>query len=418
MQEQEIIQLILALVKNAMSESEPVDVDCTDIRWEDVFEIAIRNQLIPFLYDPVERLAAQYPIPKDLLRGWKQVAIRSMLEEYDKYRALKLLLHEAEKENIKFIIFKGAVLASLYPKYYERFSSDTDIFVYQKDKDKAVALFERMGYVKSEAASKESVFVYHLRKPLFVVELHFSLWEDYTGTKISLMEEMNLTDEATLIRVHACGINMNTLGYEEHLIFQMIHIIKHFSLQGVSVRYLVDVTLYINQYGKQIDFNSFWRKMKQLSYGTFCDNFFCLCIHYLGLSPDIMKGREGSVIGVKKHLILDMIQVGMMFADKQAGWQLLGLMTPYFTGEAEIPKTKFKRKLVLLFPKSKNLPEEYAYAKRHPFLLPVAWIHKLLFYLIKWHKNKNDWYNAREKLTIAEHRLALLQNLGLVERGE
>jgi hypothetical protein len=124
------------------------------------------------------------------------------------------------------------------------------------------------------------------------------------------------------------------------------------------------------------------------------------------------------VTGDLQKLMTDLIDVGTIYEDKNAGWQILGIMTPYFIGEQEIPKSRFVRRIKILFPPSRALPEEYAYARKYKLLLPIAWIHKSVYFLIKRHRNKKNWYDAREKLMVAEYRLSLMRDLGLVDGGK
>lgn len=418
MKEQDKIKNILAIVKDAITKEHSFVEDFSVMDWEELYQLAQKSKCVALLYDSVEELAKTYDISENLRLRWKKEAMGYMLYEYNKYFALRTLLEKAKEQDILCIFFKGCVLADLYPKYYERTSSDADILVYEKDRDKAVQLLESLGYIKDEEESKELVYVYTMEKIMFQIELHFSLWEDYTGAKIERLEQMNLTDPNTLVELEACGLNVHTLGYEEHLVYQMFHIIKHFSLQGVSIRYLVDITLYINRYESYISKDAFWEKMDQIGYSKFCENFFYLCIQYLGMSPAIMEEREIQFAEKGNDFVLDLIHVGTLFEDKDAGWQLLGIMTPYFNGEANAPKSNLRRKLRILFPKREHLPEEYAYAKKHAILLPAAWIHKLASYLVKWYKHKDNWYDAKEKLKVAEHRLALMGSLGLLEEDE
>ena len=70
----------------------------------------------------------------------------------------------------------------------------------------------------------------------------------------------------------------------------------------------------------------------------------------------------------------------------------------------------------MVFPRAKDLPDEFAYAKKMKFLLPVAWVHKAVNYLIRWSKYRDIMYNTSEKLEVAEHRIALMKGLGLSEK--
>ena len=106
-----------------------------------------------------------------------------------------------------------------------------------------------------------------------------------------VLEKCKLTDTASFVELTACGIDVVTLGFTEHLIFQMFHIIKHFVVQGVGFRYFMDITLYINHYIKELDLQRFWNSMEELGYDKFCDVFFWCCNQCLGMTEIGMEGR-------------------------------------------------------------------------------------------------------------------------------
>lgn len=345
-----------------------------------------------------------------------RIPLEVVMDGYQQYSCIRRILQEAEKNEVELVLFKGCVLADLYPQYIQRVSCDTDILVNRKDKEKAICLFENLGYILKEESSNNEVLVFQNKQYHHKVELHTCLWEDYKGKRLDKLKELGIDDENSFIHIKACGMSITTLGYEEHLIYQLFHIIKHFSLQGISVKYLADITLYVDQYGKYIDFHKFWLKVERLGYGKFAYDFFVLCIQYLGMDDSIIKDYRKDIGSELIFLLNDLLEGGVVYKDKNAKWQILGMMTPYFVGEKTTSSTKLRRKMQVAFPKRKDLPEEYSYAIKIPVLLPVAWIHKLVNYLIKYHKHKNDWYTINEKLNVAERRISLMDSLDLLEK--
>lgn len=391
-----------------------------DIDWEKIYNLALKNNLTDIIYPIIAGSQAKKNMSPSLLEMWGRTTKRDIIIEYKKYIGIRKLLVEAEKEGIKLIFFKGCTLADLYPQYVLRRSSDIDIFVYKRDRKKAIELLERLGYTKNEEHSKEEVPVYVSDELYNVIELHFFLWEDYEGRKIDIMKDMNLVDEASLLETEVCGINLTTLGYEEHLIYQMFHIIKHFSTEAVGIRYLTDITLYINQHGKNINYTILWEKLHKLGFAQFSYSFFHLCVSYFNMNDDVMKAISPMDVTNETVLLIDMLNKGLLFEHKTSSWQILGIMTPYLVGDETVPKSKIRRKLKILFPTSKALPKKFSYAREYKILLPFAWIHKMLDFLIRYKKfNKiyGDWYNANEKLTTADYRLDLMKSLGLVEKN-
>ena len=333
--------------------------------------------------------------------GYKTFII---LKEYDKYKCLRDLMELSREQGLHFVIFKGCVLANLYPQYAERTSCDSDIYIEKEEQEQALRLLYTYGYEKNEEHSKGEVTVLMHKK------------RDYTGKRLSILDRFELTKENKRITLNTCGFDVTTLGYQEHLIYQLFHIIKHFSLQGVGMKYLADITLYVNAYGQYIDYSDFWEKVERLGYDKFCYEFFNLCVELLGMKDDILQGRKAEKNSGKMLLMQDLFQMGKTYADKTAGWQIMGMMTPYFVGEKEGSQSAGKRKLQVIFPSSRDLPEEYLYAKKHPVLLPIAWGHKAVRYLVRYQKNRKTWYSVSEKLDVAQKRIALMDSLGLLDK--
>lgn len=341
-------------------------------------------------------------------------SLASVVYEYEKYKCIRRVLSLAGQKGIPFIIFKGCVLAGLYPQYIQRSSCDTDIFVYDVYRQQAIDMLVEAGYVINEEHSKEQVCVLRYSSFPHTIELHTCLWEDYQGKRLDILESMNLTAKEKLITLETCGFQVMTLGYEEHLIYQLFHIIKHFSLEGIGVKYLADITLYVDAYGKYIDFEQFWDRLEQLDYAKFAHYLFAICIEFLGMDSSILENRQMEMGEELYEFMLDLFNGGVFGGEKKDSWQILGMMTPYFTGEKKGAKSRLTRKLAVIFPRARDLQDHYAYARKHPILLPVAWVHKAVNYLIKYKQKGDDWYSAGEKLDVAEHRIDLMDKMGLL----
>jgi hypothetical protein len=409
MQELDVAKYILSLVNSSIHKEADMPNKNFFVDWEVIYVYAEKNLLIPLLY---RRISQQEGIAQDIFIRWKTMAKSSMLLQLERINALNRLLNKAEQQGITLVILKGCVLASLYPEYETRISGDIDIFVYQREKEKAIRLLESLGYRRDINKSNEAVALYiHSFEPS-IVELHFSLWESETRSRAGLLESLNLTKEETLVRLNVCGMEMVTLGYLEHLIFQIYHIIKHFSLQGITIRYLADITLYINRYEEFISFKDFWEKVEMLKYDKFCENLFLICIKYLNMSQSIMKDRTLRVSEYEQEFLSDLIQGGSSYEADNESWQLSAIIKPYYQGDRNIPKTGLIRKLNYIKLMYRGFAKKYG--KKRKLLLPFAWIYKCVSFVIRCRKSKQKWSKAfQNKLAIVDKRLLLMKSLGL-----
>ena len=386
--------------------------------WQEFAHLAASTKTLAVLYSTVSQCADMVGIDGALVKLWQKRSLGLMLRELDKYKSVYALLAEAKKRELMIVVFKGVILADLYPQYTQRTSHDMDIWVYDADKSSAVRMLEELGYCRDQKSSKDHVQVYVRSHPSHVVELHTRLWEDYEGEKINIIESMSLTSKETLIEMQVCGLDILALGHGQHLVYQIFHIIKHFMLEGVGIRYLIDIVLFVEAYANQIDFNLFWESMDSLGYTKFCRHLFAICIKYLGMDPGILKEENTREDPETRILLEDMLRAGPSY-NKTAGWQILGAMTPYFTGEKEVRRSQMGRALDVIFLRPKDLTKGYSYAKKCVILLPIAWVHRAYKYLTGWLANKKYFYSINEKLDVTEHRLHLMSGLGLVnEKGK
>jgi len=277
-------------------------------------------------------------------------------------------------------------------------------------------MLEALGYEQSQAGSKNHVQVFSSVNPPSVIEMHTRLWEDYEGQKINILKSLNLDGDC--VNLKACGLDIITLEPTRHLIYQIFHIVKHFMIDSISARYLVDITLFIKKYKGRIDFKIFWDSMEALGYAQFSRQFFNLCGVYLGLDISFFGQSEPVLDENAQNLMADIMGGGMTAAAGQDHWQIMGIMTPYLVGDKKVRRTSFGRKFDAVFLRPQDLQGKFVYAQKYKILLPVAWVHRGIEYLRQYSRRKKNTQSAGEKLKLTDRRLYLLNRLGLIDEKE
>ena len=380
------------------------------IDWKVVEEIAKEQITLPVLYHGLWANGRLGLLPQEIQEEWKEITCVTAIREMSRNADLERVLQAAAEWNIKLICFKGNVIARLYPEWKTRISGDSDIYVYERDKSKAVKLLQDLGYRQYMEDSKEMVPVYVHPFRNHKIELHFSLWEDYEGYQMELLASMQLTREESLIKIKIGNADAWTLSPTNHLIFQMFHIIKHFVVQGIGTRYMLDITCFVNHHLNELDKDMFWSCMEQLHYTDFCIHYFRLCIKYLDLNQDILPNQDCLDDENKQDkLLTDM----MAFSNREkADYKVITLMSPYLEGRETRSGGSVMRKLRLIFPKPDVLQDDFAYAKKHHILLPIAWVHKWGRFVKNRLTGKST--SAVNKLEEADSRIAIMQEMKLL----
>lgn len=343
-------ETLLQVVYEALYAPYGTGYDYEDMDWELLYKMAAGSKLSTLTYHTVKRLSDRYKIPTEVLKQWEQDYISGTAKALESKAAFSEFVKETEKAQVNYGVFKGFVLADLFPKPEYRISNDTDILIKREEAPKLLKVLKTLGYEKDHHDSSEQVPVYYRENPSHRLEIHYSLWEEFKGPKIEILDSFGITEESTFIKLNACDMNLTTLGYEEHLIYQMFHIIKHVLVEGMGFSGMADITLYINKYGEKIDFSSFWRKMEQLGYATFCETFFQCCIHYLRMNNQIMKHRSLPSYEVKGRLLIEFINKIMIPYEVEDEIKMYQLTRPYVDGmdayynpEKHLEEEEYKR---------------------------------------------------------------------------
>ena len=389
----------------------------SDCDWNLMRILSKRNKCGVLFNNTVNKYASELKIDSKTLEDWNNYAKQEFALSYNSFTEFKRVMTAMNENGIRSIVLKGYSLALLYPSIFLRYSKDLDIKVEPEDKDKVHEIFtNELGFVWNEADSKENVYLY--KNDNLLVEVHFTLWEDYHGKNIEVLKAEELDRSETLKKVDITpDISITTLGLTEHLILQMFHIIKHYIVEGIASRYFCDIALYVNKYADEIDFERFYSVMQKMDFEKFCLIYFTECIKYFGMTEKALDGREMLLPEDEMAFFRDIIYRGKEDLNDNSKYSLLGILSPYVNGrEDKTAESRGRRIMQTLFPSSKIIDDHYSYCKKYPVLLPVGWIHRafrtIYFKLTKGSKV----YGVGDKLKKSEYRVSMMKNVGIIDK--
>lgn len=409
-----VYQNIFALTKAAIFCQAPEGLHApTD--WTQQFDLLRRGKLHGIVYKTVSQLPDEHRPDQNLINAWKVDSFQKGFQQLAATQEVRHVLQAATKQGIYPVLFKGLALAALYPEPSMRFTSDADLFISEDQRPAMEELLITLGYTKAPGASKDHVPVYRINTDnrCLSIELHDCLWEDYTGAQAEILKSINFTNPETLLEVSPFGFPIRTLGHEEHLVYQVFHIAKHFAFEGLRLRFLTDITLFVNAYKNQIDFDHFWQSMDKLGYSSFCGALFKICSTYLGMTDSVLK-PEHTALPINEQLIVDIVLAGKVGEHQIENWASTHMLASYFMRDNKT-SSGIKRKLEIFFPMPSELKDKFSYAKKCPILLPVAWIHRFFSALRYSILCKLKKQSATDVLSNAEYRLSLMKSVGLVD---
>lgn len=384
-------------------------------QFNQVISLISRNNLIPFIYPIFKDLRDKGLFPHELYVPIHKKTVSYLLYNTQMEHNLYYLMRQFLSHDLHPILFKGYVLAQVYPNPLSRISGDTDIFIPQDELSKAVELLQTNHYVISEDGSKDMVTTLINDTIHHKIEMHTALWENYIGKKIDILNNLQMTSPDNIRTISLKDLSVSTLGYNEHLIYQIFHIIKHLFLESISFRYLVDITLYVNKYIDILDVTSFWNDITKLDYTEFTNLILQICHEYLGMTDKIFLSQPSVTDEAKERFLHELMYQDSVDPNCVVRYQLIHIMTPYLTGDANCGESKRLQTLKVLFPTAEGLSVRYRYVKKCPFLLPVAWVHKGLDFIFRRIFRRNTSASMSDKLNGTHEKMDFLSKVGLLK---
>ncbi len=191
-----------------------------------------------------------------------------------------------EEEKIKYALIKGDTLSSLYRFPALRVSGDIDVLIDIENEVRVLQIMSECGFSYSprSKSSNHTVCVHPL---IGIVEVHISLYYDFIASE--WFKGIDVQEEFRKIKL-SDGNECYTLSINDGYVYLLLHTIKHFLSNGLTVKQILDVVLYAEKYIEQIDFIRVNEELRKLKYINFAECIFYIAAKYFGV--DVFKIDE------------------------------------------------------------------------------------------------------------------------------
>lgn len=404
----------------------PATVLPANLRWQELIKLA-HEQSVETLVGYALRLSPEIDCPQEL--RFKLIAeMRQAAFSNNAWKSAVLsLLAKMNAAGIPAILMKGYAVADCYAAPDCRLSGDTDILIAPKDEKRACKFMKERGFKVDPRWENGHHAVCH-HPQMGCVELHIMLYDEIVeDVWFGKMDGHEFVCEPR-INEETQGGSYCTLGYTDHLIFLMLHLIKHFIQSGMSLRMMLDVALFFKKYTDRIDSHRFWATMDSLQYGKVAQSILWVMVRYCGIDASAIPGLHNECPEYTDMLIDDLEDGGWLGRNDQytreEGWheynrQLLMAKRSKLQYLMYMLRWKSGMYCKALFPTRDALAKKYPYVNRSPLLIPVAWLHRLVFRGSKAVKNgalTSCIVTDEQKVSdVGKRRVALFRKLEMIK---
>lgn len=391
--------------------------------WDQLFQLAMQQSLLPMVYQSVHGCeqfrAAGADVDGQIRQRVRHMVVGQVIRTGDFlsiYRALAV-------RGLEPIVVKGILCRQLYPQPDQRISSDEDLYIPE-------GAFE--AYCEALAAAGMTGRPWELEKAHMLhelawdkkdsglqVEIHKQLFDDSTEAYGGLNELFAQAFEQS-IQVEIDGVSIRAMDHSHHLLFLILHALKHFMGSGFGLRQVCDIVLYAQAYGSEIDWQWLLECCHQVHAEIFTAALFDIGVRQLDFDPKRACYPDcwRQITVDSEPMLADLLSAGIYgnvdMSRKHSSNMTLTAVADHRRGAsvgagsgklAALWRTVFLPRAVMA--------QAYPYVDKCALLLPVAWCSRIVKYL-KESAGKAD-NRAADSIKLGNQRIELLKRYGVIK---
>ena len=390
----------LNIAKAAISGTE-ISTDAVDL--PAIFTLSNQQKLLPIIFEAVRQSDAANENAA-LFAAVKQQVISQVLSQVVRSAEFAELYKRLRVAGLHPVLVKGALCSRLYPLKDHRISADDDIYVQDSEfldcHEQLLAEELTTDTPADELPTADEVSYLKEGSPLYI-ELHRHLFDSSEDAH----DELNHFF-ADIQPIEMAGFL--AMPPHEHLLYLILHAYKHFVSCGIGLRQFCDIGLWAQAYHEQIDWQRLYDQCASVHAATFAAAAFKIARGYLGIEFDLPTPWEASID--VEPMLHDTLCGGVYGSNDYTR-----LHSSTVTLNAVKASRAGEKSSVLssIFPKKEYLERRYPYLKKHPYLLPVAWIQRIVHYAGEKRTSMDN--SAAGSIKLAKERIELMKMYDIID---
>lgn len=352
----EIYRNIFQILKSFIFDEVP-DLDQVH-NWDDIFYYSKIHSLV----GTVGYVVTKYKLCDDHAYAGKfeQAVIERFGYQYRRNKQMERLISVLNEKGIDHLLMKGYIVKDLYPVPELRSYGDIDFVIKKEDRERTDSLMKELNYESNEQWEP----VYSYKKDTEYYEIHTEM----------LDSEINDGTQREYFRdfwTHAIKTDEHTyvLDKEYHFLYLIAHLAKHASRSGAGLRMYLDIALYIKEYRKTLNWDYVLGQLDVLNLKQFFYTVCNACDDWFAVEPPChIEPIDTEVL----EQFTEMTMRGGTFGYYDSNDAIAALK------ESHVRDSKFKTIAEQIFPPAGEIESRYKYLQKHKWLLPVAWVDRVI----------------------------------------
>ncbi|MFL0198749.1 nucleotidyltransferase family protein [Clostridium sp. WILCCON 0269] len=376
-----LVYLLSAAIRGKKFNNNEID----NVNWIRVFEMAKEQDIYTLLYPIIKDMDDKSRPQNDIMLEWKKSTILATLIQVQNIKKIGSLLRAFNEAEIQVMGLKGLVLRKLYPVKELRLMGDIDILIHRDDLDEAEKILLNLGYFEDHRDLKH---IFFLHKHFLPIELHWLLFDMQINKNSNYVEKV-IWENTEISNIS--GANLLIPSVENQILHLCVHMAWHFKYAGFGFRQLCDLVILVEAEGHKVNWNTFYEKVERCKIENFVVAIFEICRRMFNMIvPNKLNNKNLEISEHSEYIdmIIDNIFAGGVhggiYGRSSLGLVDYNLLSYYESNrQSDSLKGKFKYMVGFLFPRSHRLSKRYNYAKEHPMFIPIAWMHRMMYGILR-----------------------------------
>ena len=386
----ELIILLKDARLNHASESIKLD-------YQKLFDLANQHQVSALIYNQIYNFD---DFPEEIKLRWKRDALK--INAFQTRKTMKILqvYRQFLKQGLKVLIVKGLVCRSLYPQPDNRQSNDEDLYVRKEEYEAVKDILLKNNFTVISENDDVTTFIDPVSG--LSIELHTALFSSESKAYGNYQRYFDQAfDECIVHRID--GVEVYSLEYTQHLLFLILHFVKHFFHGGVGIRQVVDIVMYSEAYGDKVKWDRLYDILKDLNIYVLITSLFAMAHDQLEFDYTKIQVPEGIDKSDYQDLFDDIMDAGI-FGQSSSERIHSATMTLNTISDGKTSVLKS------IFPSLKEMQGKYKYLNKYPVLLPFAYLSRIVNY-----KKNNSSKNSQRTIEVGKQRIELLKKYRVIK---
>ncbi|WP_300629650.1 nucleotidyltransferase family protein [uncultured Thomasclavelia sp.] len=385
---------MITLLKDARLNriSKPIRLD-----YSKLYELSNQHQISALIFNQIYSFD---DFPLEIKQRWKSDALKINAFQTRKTMKILHLCKQFSKQNLRVLIVKGLICRALYPQPDNRQSNDEDLYVQKEEYEAVKDILLKNNFTVVSDSDDVTTFIDPVSG--LSIELHtalFSLESKAYGNYQRYFDQA--FDKCIVHRID--GVEVYSLEYTQHLLFLILHFVKHFFHGGVGIRQVVDIVMYSEAYGDKVNWDRLYDILKDLNIYVLITSLFAMAHDRLEFDYTKIRVPEGIDKSDYQDLFEDIMDAG-----------IFGQSSPERIHSATITLNTISdgktSVLKSIFPSLKEMQGKYKYLNKYPVLLPFAYFSRIVNY-----KKNNSSKNSQRTIEVGKQRIELLKKYRVIK---